>query len=302
MKYEFIKANRNCFSATDLCRVLGVSRAGYYDALKRKTAEPGKREKERRHLSEQIHQIYAANDGRYGSPRIHKALIADKHFCSLGRVKRIMRVEGLAAKTGRKFKPRKSRQEVTDTPNLLQSEGFKLESINQVWASDITYIATEEGWLYLAGTMDLLSKRIVGYAMADHMKTELIIDCLNMAITHRKPPKGLIHHSDRGSQYTSYKFQNKLQAHGFQASFTGTGACLDNAAIESFWATLKKELIYIKPIFKTRDEARAAIFQYIETYYNRARIHSSLDYRTPLSFEQFLICQQQEPALELLAA
>ena len=228
----------------------------------------------------------------------------------LGRVKRIMRIEGLVAKTGKKFKPRKSRQEVADTPNLLHSDNVKLETINQVWASDITYVPTDEGWLYLAGTMDLPSKRIVGYAMADHMRTDLIIDCLNMAITHRKPAKGLIHHSDRGSQYTSYRFQHKLEAHGFQASFTGTGACLDNAAIESFWAVseapslrpLKKELIYIKPTFKTRDEARTAIFQYIETYYNRARIHSSLDYRTPLSFEQFLISQQQETVLELLAA
>lgn len=302
MRYGFIKANQSCFTTTDLCRVLGVSRAGYYGSLKRETAELTKRQKENQQLTQEIYQIYDLNKGRYGSPRIHKTLQSQKRPCSLGRVKRIMRIEGLTAKTGRKFKPRKGRQEVTDTPNLLQSSSFKLEAINQVWTSDITYIATEEGWLYLAGTMDLLSKRIVGYAMADHMKTELIINCLNMAITHRKPAKGLIHHSDRGSQYTSYAFQRKLAAHDFQASFTGTGACLDNATIESFWATLKKELIYLKPKFKTRDEARAAIFEYIETYYNRARIHSSLDYRTPLSFEQFLESQQQEPILQKLAA
>ena len=295
---------------TDMCRVLGVSRAGYYSYLKRQIAEPGKRAQERIHLSKKIREVYDANDGRYGSPRIHKTLQQNHVACSLGHVKRIMRIEGLVAKTGKKFKPRKSRQEVADTPNLLHSDNVKLETINQVWASDITYVPTDEGWLYLAGTMDLLSKRIVGYAMADHMRTDLIIDCLNMAITHRKPAKGLIHHSDRGSQYTSYRFQHKLEAHGFQASFIGTGACLDNAAIESFWAVseapslrpLKKELICIKPTFKTRDEARTAIFQYIETYYNRARIHSSLDYRTPLSFEQFLISQQQETVSELLAA
>lgn len=302
MKYEFIKANRGCYKATDLCRVLGVSRAGYYDDLKRKTAEPGKREKERQHLSEQIQQIYDQHEGRYGSPRIHATLVEREIPCSLGRVKRIMRLEGLAAKTGRRFKPRKRKQKLTDTHNLLHSDDFKLEHTNQVWSSDITYVATDEGWLYLAGTMDLLSKRLVGYAMADHMRTELVIDCLNMAITHRKPDKGLIHHNDRGSQYTSYRFQHKLQAHGFQASFTAKGACLDNADIESFWATLKKELIYLKPKFKTRNEARAAIFHYIEAYYNRARIHSSLDYRSPVSFEQFLKGQQQDNDLDLLAA
>jgi len=232
VKYEFIETNKAYFSTTDLCRVLGVSRAGYYDSLKRKTAEPTKRQKENQLLTKEIHRIYDEHEGRYGSPRIHKTLQVENCRCSLGRVKRIMRREGLAAKTGKKFKPRKTRQEITDTPNLLQSDSFKLETINQVWASNITYVATDEGWLYLAGTMDLLSKRLVGHAMADHMRTSLIVDCLNMAITHRKPAKGLIHHSDRGSQYTSYRFQNKLQAHGFQASFTGTGACLDNAAIE----------------------------------------------------------------------
>ena len=285
-----------------MCRVLGISRAGYYDCLKRKTAEPGKREKERQYLSEQIHRIYDQHEGRYGSPRIHKSLQAQGISCSLGRVKRIMRIEGLAAKTGRKFKPRKCQQTLTDVHNLLHSDDFQLEHVNQVWSSDITYIATDEGWLYLAGTMDLLSKRLVGYAMADHMRTELVIDCLNMAITHRKPAKGLIHHNDRGSQYTSYAFQRKLSAHGLQASFSAKGACIDNADIESFWATLKKELIYLKPKFKTRDEARAAIFHYIEVYYNRARIHSSLDYRSPVSFEQLLAAQQQENTSELLAA
>lgn len=285
-----------------MCRVLGVSRAGYYDALKRQIAEPTKRQQENAQLAEKIHQIYDAHQGRYGSPRIHKTLLSQNTACSLGRVKRIMRIEGLAAKTGRKYKARKSTQQISDAPNLLQTEDFQLGAINQVWLSDITYISTEEGWLYLAGTMDKLSKRIVGYAMADHMRTELVIDCLNMAITHRKPPKGLIHHNDKGAQYTSYAFQRKISAHGFQASFTAKGACLDNADIESFWATLKKELVYLSPKFKTRDEARSAIFQYIETYYNRARIHSSLDYRTPLSFEQFLASQKQEPILEKFAA
>ena len=193
MRYEFIKVNQCYFTTTDLCRVLGVSRAGYYDALKRETAEATKRQKENQQLAQRIHYIYEANSGRYGSPRIHKTLLSEDIACSLGRVKRIMRIEGLAAKTGRKYKARKSKQQLSDSPNLLQAADFKLETINQVWLSDITYVPTEEGWLYLAGTMDMLSKRIVGYAMADHMRTELVIDCLNMAITHRKPPKGLVH-------------------------------------------------------------------------------------------------------------
>ena len=143
--------------------------------------------------------------------------------------------------------------------------------------------------------MDMLSRRIVGYAMADHMRTNLIIDCLNMAMTNRNPAKGLIHHSDRGSQYTSYRFQNKLIASGFQASFTGDGACLDNARIESFWASLKKELECLRTPFSSREEARKIITEYINIYYNAKRIHSSIDYRSPLSFEEYLQTKNTTP-------
>ena len=289
------------FHVQDMCRMLGVSRSGYYDYLNRSTRKATKHQEANKRLSMKINSIYHEHHGRYGSPRIHATLIAQGESCSLGRVKRLMRKEGLAAKTIPKAKAKKAPQEVTDTHNLLADKGFNLTSINQVWVSDITYINTKEGWLYLAGTMDMLSRRIVGYAMADHMRTELIVDCLTMAITNRQPSKGIIHHSDRGSQYTSYRFQNKLVANGFQASFTGDGACLDNARIESFWATLKKELECLKTPFESREEARKAITEYINIYYNGKRIHSSIDYRTPLSFEDYLATKNNQP-LDKLAA
>jgi len=301
VKYQFIELNRAKFCVQDMCRMLGVSRSGYYDYLNRKTRKPTEHEEVNKVLSVKINSIYHKHKGRYGSPRIHATLKAERESCSLGRVKRIMRKEGLAAKTIPKRKSKKSQQEVTDTRNLLVTKDFKLMTINQVWVSDITYIATQEGWLYLAGTMDMLSRRIVGYAMADHMRTDLIIDCLNMAITHRQPSEGIIHHSDRGSQYTSYRFQNKLTANGFEASFTGDGACLDNARIESFWASLKKELECLNTPFKSREEARKAITEYINIYYNGKRIHSSIDYRTPLSFEKYLATKTVIP-LDKLAA
>ena len=301
MKYEFIKENKVQFCIQDMCRMLGVSRSGYYQYINRVEKGATVHQLANKALTREIKTVYKEHKGRYGSPRIHATLVAQGESCSLGRVKRLMRKEGLAAITIPKRKAKKAQQEVTDTNNLLAQKDFKLIAINQVWVSDITQVQTEEGWLYLAGTMDMLSRRIVGYAMANHMRTDLIIDGLNMAITNRNPSKGLIHHSDRGSQYTSYRFQNKLTANGFQSSFTGDGACLDNARIESFWATLKKELECLKTPFKSREEARKAITEYINIYYNGRRIHSSIDYRTPLSFENYLATKNVK-SLDKLAA
>lgn len=178
--------------------------------------------------------------------------------------------------------------------NLLK-EKSDLSAINQVWYVDITYIHTLEGWLYLAGVIDGFSKRLVGYAMAEHMKTDLVIQALRMAVKHRRPDEGLIHHSDKGTQYTSYAYQAELATWSMKPSFTGTGACLDNAYIESFWATLKKELVYTTT-FATREDARAAIFEFIEVFYNRYRLHSALGYKSPVAFESL------PSATELLAA
>ncbi len=194
-----------------------------------------------------------------------------------------MRQAGLYAVPERKYKRRKTPEVLLETANLLIPK-LNIVEANQVWYSDITFVKTSEGWLYLAAVMDAYSKRIVGYAMSDNMKTALVIQALRMATKQRCTPRGLICHSDKGSQYTSYAYQRELAAWGMRPSFTGTGACLDNAHIESFFATLKKELVYQRT-FATREEARLAVFEYIEGFYNRQRLHSSLGYRSPTEFE-----------------
>jgi putative transposase len=205
---------------------------------------------------------------------------------SLGKVKRIMRAEGIYACPPHRYQVLRETGSL-ETKNLLVD--LEITHINQVWYADITYIYTQEGWLYLAAILDAYSKRVVGYAMAETMQTDLIIQALRMAVKQRQPAEGLIHHSDRGSQYTSYAFQGELSAWSMTASFTGTGACLDNAYIESFFATLKKELLYARASsFSTRQEARTAIFDYIYAFYNRQRLHSSLAYTSPEYFERSL--------------
>ena len=295
MKFNFIKQHASQFAIGLMCELFKVARSSYYAYLKR-TDEPSKREQANKDLLEKLRVIFEKNKGRYGSPRIHKALLAQGAKCSLGRVKRLMRAAGLYAVSGKKFKPKQERGDKLETRNLLLEQNIRPTAINQVWHTDITYIPTEEGWLYLAGVMDGFSKRFVGYAMDDNMRTDLVIQALRSAVSRRKPNRGLIHHSDKGSQYTSYQYQRELKSHDIKASFTGTGACLDNAVIESFWATLKKELVY-QCHFKTRDEARLAIFEYIEVYYNRERLHSSLLYQTPHGFE---LAQQNQHDQQLI--
>jgi putative transposase len=234
-------------------------------------------------LLEQISAIFEESRKRYGSPRIHAELRKRQVVCSLRRVKRLMREAGIYAIPKRNREHRNPPEVLPETTNLLVPKP-EIVAANQVWYSDITFIKTAEGWLYLAAVMDAYSKRIVGYAMDDHMQTELIIQALRMGTRQRRISKGLIHHSDKGSQYTSYAYGRELAAWGMRPSFTGTGACLDNAYIESFFATLKKELVY-QSTFATREEARLAIFEFIEGYYNCWRLHSSLDYRSPTEFE-----------------
>ncbi len=266
-----------------LCTVMQVSRSGYYDYLARRRQGPSVRERENNHLVTAIQQIYQESKKRYGSPRVYAELRQRQHICSLKRVKRLMRREGIYALPKRKYKRRKSSGGLAETSNLLSPKPAITEA-NQIWYSDITVFKTGEGWLYLAAIMDAYSKRIVGYAMAEHMRTDLVIQALRMATKQRHAPRRLIHYSDKGSQYTSYAYQRELAAWGMLSSFTGTGACLDNAYIESFFATLKKELVY-QSKFATREEARLAIFEFVEVYYNRWRLHSSLGYETPTGFE-----------------
>ena len=208
-----------------------------------------------------------------------------------------MRREGFYAVSHKKHRAKYERCDL-ETRNLLLEQP-RPSAINQVWHVDITYIPTAEGWLYLAGVMDGFSKRVVGYAMDDTMKTDLVLQALRSATTRRKPQPGLIHHSDRGSQYTAYAYQRELETHKMLPSFTGKGACFDNAVIESFWSSLKRELVYPIERFATRDDARVAVFEYIEVYYNRERLHSSLNYETPDTFE---LSQQKKENQEVSLA
>jgi putative transposase len=296
VKFKFVANHRNEFSVGLMCCLLKVARSSYYAYGRGVHKEPSKRAQDNAILLEKIKIIFEQSKKRYGSPRVHAELQRQGERCSLGRVKRLMRQAGLYAVSSKRFKPRQEKGEVSETKNLLLEPGNKPTAVNQVWHSDITYVPTGEGWLYLAGVIDSFSKYFVGYAMAEHMQTDLIIQALRCAVTRRTPEPGLIHHSDKGSQYTSYRFQAELKSQQMLASFTGTGACLDNAIIESFWATLKKELIY-QTHFKTRDEARLAIFEYIEVFYNRERLHSSLLYQTPHGFE---LNQNYQPQKEVL--
>ena len=297
MKCAFVDAHKNEFPVGVLCEVLGVPRSNYYHALRRRQV-PSRREKANFALLEQIKTVFTKHKGRYGSPRVHAELKKQKVPCSLGRVKRLMRREGLYAVSTPKYRAKRERPEITETRNLL-AEGLEITAINQLWHVDITYIPTDEGWLYLAGVIDGFSKRIVSYAMDSNMKTDLVVQALRNAVSKRKPAPGLIQQSDRGSQYTSSLYQKELASQSICASFTGKGACFDNAVIESFWATLKRELVYPRERFATRDEARSTIFEFIEIYYNRERLHSSLGYQTPEAHERL---QQTPEALAALAA
>ena len=279
----FIADQRLFYSVVLLCGVMGVSRSGFYDYVARRVRGPSEREQNDAALLKQITDIFEESSKRYGSPRIHAELRKRHVVCSLKRVKRLMRRAGIYAVPERKYKRRKTPETLLEMTNLLLP-GPAIVKANQVWYSDITFVKTGEGWLYLAAVMDAHSKRIVGYAMNDNMQTDLVIQALRMASKQRQAPRGLIHHSDKGSQYTSYAYQRELAAQGMRPSFTGTGACLDNTYIESFFATLKKELIY-QTKFATREEARSAISQFINMYYNSWRLHSSLGYQCPNDFE-----------------
>ena len=263
--------------------MLGVSRSGYYRFTK---AKPSCREQEQEQerLTMKIQTIYEASRQTYGSPRIHAELKEQGETCSRQRVARLMKQAGIAAKMAKKFKvTTKKNPKAKAAPNLLQQD-FTAEQPNRRWVADLTYISTLEGWLYVAVVLDLFSRRIVGLAMGDRMTDDLVLAALEQALIHRNPLPGLLHHSDQGSQYTSHDFQKMLANHQITASMSGKGNCYDNAAMESFFHTLKTEHVYFER-YQTRDQAKHSIFEYIEVFYNRQRRHSTLDYKTPLTFE-----------------
>jgi transposase InsO family protein len=267
-----------------MCRVLEVKKAGYYAWVKR---PPSERAMDDAHLAEAIKVIHDKSRRTYGSPRMVEALKAQGKRHSEKRVARIMREEGLRAKAPRYF------QVTTDSkhahpiaPNVLdrQFAVAPVAALDQVWVGDITYLTTREGWLYLAIVLDLASRRVIGWAMRHTLAGALTRDALTMAITGRHPAPGVLHHSDRGSQYAAGAYQDVLTVHGMACSMSRVGNCWDNAVAESFFATLKRELADDAD-WATRDEARTAVFEYIEVWYNQQRLHSSLGYLSPAAFE-----------------
>lgn len=283
MIFRFVSNHQSEFPIFLMCRVLDVSRSGYYAWLKHPES---KRDQDDNALSQEILEIYQESFCTYGSPRVYRELKRRGKHIGEKRIVRLMRKDGLRAKTKRKFKvTTDSRHNFPVAPNLLNRE-FTPEEPNKVWASDITYIWTAEGWLYLAIVMDLFSRTIVGWSMSERMTRELVINAFVMATKRRNPPSGLLHHSDRGSQYASADYQNILAKYGAICSMSRKGNCWDNAPVESFFGTLKREHVFHNH-YLHRAQARQSIFLYIEQFYNRKRIHSTLGYRTPSEMEQF---------------
>lgn len=271
-----------------MCCVLKVSRSGYYAWLGRPES---KRTKENRRLLIRIKSVYKKSRKTYGSPRIREALKAEGETCSRKRVERLMADNKIRAQRRRKFvSTTDSKHNLPVAENILNRE-FAVEEPNRVWVSDITYVPTEEGWLYLAGVLDLGTKSMVGWSMSDSIDRTLVIDALKMAYGRRRPGKGLIHHSDRGSQYASAEYRNLLCEYGMQMSMSRKGNCWDNAPMESFFGTLKKELVHHRK-YQTREEAKRDIFEYIEVFYNRERLHSSLGYLSPAEYENRIAAKQ----------
>jgi putative transposase len=265
-----------------MCRLLKVSRSGYYSWRGRRKSP---RAKSNERLLRQILEVYLKSKGRYGSPRIYEELKSQGISCSRPRVARIMKANGIRSKIKKRYKiTTKSNHKRAISPNLLQAAPTPRE-INRIWLSDITYIWTREGWLYLAAILDLFNRQIVGWSLSDNLKKELVGQAIQRAIGHRKPRSPLIFHSDRGSQYASDEVRGILKNHCFEQSMSGKGNCFDNAVMESFFHTLKTELVYLED-YCTRDQARQSIFEYIEIFYNRQRRHSSLNYLSPVEFER----------------
>ena len=283
MTYRFIDRHKGQWPVSWLCEALEVSPAGYY-AWRR--CPRSARRRRRAALLVEIRAIHAQFKGRYGSPRIHAELAARGHDCCVNTVADIMREAGIAAKAARKFRctTTDSNHDLPVAANLLDRR-FNPAAPNESWVADITYIPTREGWLYLAAVEDLYSRRVVGWAMAEHVESRLVVDALAMAVQRRLPDEGLLAHSDRGSQYASEHYQRLLARHGITCSMSRRADCWDNAPMESFFASLKKELVHDTD-FATRSEARAALFEYIEVFYNVQRRPSSLGYVAPTEYEQ----------------
>ncbi len=281
-QYRFIHAEKATYPIVVLCRALRVARSAYYAWARRGASARARAEAD---LSAQIAAVHARSRATYGAPRVHAALRAEGTRCGRKRVARLMRAAGLVGRHRR----RRVRTTVADpahtpAPNLVARD-FAAAGPDRLWLGDITYLPTGEGWLYLAVLLDAHSRRVVGWAMADHLWTELALDALAMALARRRPGAGLVHHTDRGCQYTAAAYRQALAAQGVVASMSRSGNCLDNAMAESFFSTLKTELAD-RQVWPSRAAARTAIFEWIEVWYNRQRRHSALAYLPPVSFEE----------------
>ena len=282
MKFRFIGDHRSRFSVEEMCRVLKVSRSGYYARRNRGKSPLAK---ENAKLLCEIRRIHIESRGRYGSPRIYEELKSHGFSCSRPRVARLMRFHGIRSRITKKYKvTTKSKHKHPVSPNLL-ADGYAAKGGNEIWVSDITYVWTREGWLYLAAILDVFNRQIVGWSLSESLKKELVLHAIHRAMGHRQPKGSLIFHSDRGSQYASDAVRKLLNNSEFKQSMSGKGNCFDNAVMESFFHTLKTELVYLEDYW-TRDQARQSIFEYIEVFYNRQRIHSSLGYLSPVEFER----------------
>jgi transposase InsO family protein len=281
VKFAFIAAKRGDFPVAWMCRRLEVSSSGFY---RWDSAEESERARYDRQLGTKIRALHAASDGTYGSPRIHRDLIAEGKAISRKRVARVMRDNGLVGEAPRRFRRTTDSKHQLPIADNIVARNFAPPAPNQVWAADITYVRTWAGWLYLAVVIDLFSRRVVGWAVADHMRKELVLSALTMAFDARRPSAGLVCHSDRGSQYASQAHRDALDHHGAICSMSRKGDCWDNAVVESFFGTLKQELLY-RRAWPTRAAAIEAIGEYIERFYNTRRRHSTLGYLSPLEYE-----------------
>lgn len=283
MRYDFIEAHRTTWPIAIQCRVLAVSRSGYYEWRRRPLSERAKR---RASLMVKVREVHAASRETYGSPRVHRDLRANGEVVNVKTVAKVMREAGIRSKSSRKF-----RVTTTDSnhaqpvaANVLNRE-FTADQRNQKWVAAITYIATLEGWLYLAAVIDLFSRKVVGWSMSERIDSRLVVDALEMAVLRELPDAGLVAHSDRGVQYASEHYQGVLHQYGLECSMSRQGDCWDNAPMESFFATLKKELVHHEE-YENRAAARASLLEYIEVFYNRERRHSALGYVSPVAFEE----------------
>jgi transposase InsO family protein len=271
-----------------MCTVLGVSPSGYYAWRKR---PPSAQEMANQQLLKKIEAVFEESGETYGSPRVYRKLDRQGVKCSENRIARLMRLRGLKAKQTKRYRTTTKRNKSHPVaPNVLQRD-FAARRPDEKWLADITYISTWEGWLYLATILDLYSRRIVGWAMSERLTDDLTLTALRMALQRRRPGPGLVHHSDQGSQYTSRTYQALLKDYGFRPSMNSVGSWYDNAPMESFFGTLKSECVH-HAIYRTRDEARADLFSYIEVFYNRRRLHSALDYFSPEEYERIYHQQQ----------